>query len=177
MGPPGRLDTDFIFQYFKSRYLVFLKDEFYQFHSSWSWDIQRQLFKSFHWTFLCSPLNAMLISEIEPFYDFELKILFCTFKGLQFTRNFHLWNICVYKDKSSVLNEPHLQLPFLLLLQIIAIFPDYENNIIHNIYFLSCFVPWYSHLGAYFMIMLLLCESNRKVVPLSETFNHKLTKF
>ena len=123
MGPPGRLDTDFIFQYFKSRYLVFLKDEFYQFHSSWSWDIQRQLFKSFHWTFLCSPLNAMLISEIEPFYDFELKIRFCTFKGLQFTRNFHPWNICVYKDKSSVLNKAHLQLPFLLLLQIIAIFP------------------------------------------------------
>lgn len=52
----------------------------------------------------------------------ELKIPFCTFKGLQFTRNFHPWDICVYKDKSSVLNEPHLQLPFLLLLQIIAIF-------------------------------------------------------
>ena len=53
----------------------------------------------------------------------ELKIPFCTFKGLQFNkRNFHPWDICVYKDKSSVLNEPHLQLPFLLLLQIIAIF-------------------------------------------------------
>ena len=105
--------------------------------------------------------------------QFELKIPFCTFKGLPFTRTFHPWDICVYKDKSSVLNKAHLQLPFLLLLQIIAIFPDYENNI----YFLSCFVPWYTHLGAYFMIMLLLCESNRKVVPLSETFNHKLTKF
>ena len=32
-------------------------------------------------------------------------------------------------------------------------------------------------LEAYFIVMLLLCESNRKVVPLSETFYHKLTKF
>ena len=76
MGLLGRLDTDFIFQYFKSRYLVFLKDEFYQFHSGWSWDIERQLFKSFHWTFLCSPLNALLISEMEPFYRIILSFKF-----------------------------------------------------------------------------------------------------
>ena len=62
----------------------------------------------------------MLISEMEPFY----KIIFCfKFHPALLRKNFYPWNIRDHKDKSSVLNEPYLQLPFLLLLQIIAIFP------------------------------------------------------
>ena len=124
MDPPGRPDTDFVFQYFKSRYLGFLKDEFYQFHSGWSGDTERQLFKSSHWTFLCSPLNALLISEIEPFYKFIFSFRFNPALLRGFIRHIQPWNICNNnKDKLIVSSEPYLQLPILLLLlQIIAIF-------------------------------------------------------
>ena len=146
MDPPGRPDTDFVFQYFKSRYLGFLKDEFYQFHSGWGRDTERQLFKSSHWTFLCSPLNALLISEMEPFYKF---ILSFKFNPALLGASREPWNICnYYQDKSGVLNEPYLQLPvLLLLLQIIAIFPWLWKQ---NIYFLSFVSWWYSYFRSIF---------------------------
>ena len=110
-GLPGRRDTDFIFQYFKSRFLRFLKDEFYQFHSaSWSWDTERQLLKSFQRTFLCSPLNALLISEMKPFSKY-FKIVFYHLGWLTIiSKKVLKLGLTIYDkpDKLSVSKKPHI---------------------------------------------------------------------
>ena len=85
MGPPGRLDTDFIFQYFKFQIKIFGVSK------RWVLSVSLQL-KLRHRasTLQIIPLNISLFTS-QCNADFgnrtlELKIPFCTFKGLQFNK-------------------------------------------------------------------------------------------